>query len=162
MTYKLKEKKYNCQLCKKEIDIKFISNTGAPRKYCINCTKAAQKQKDLQAKRIKRLGDKVPKLLSQIKKDPQALNELKNVIEEIGRLQQQSRRGSGLFLFSSIFAKLEANYINPLKSSSDFPYDVSGKLNRPLLGFDDKPQQWSERELVELVELVVEKKIKNF
>lgn len=48
------DKKLTCYLCNKIIPPNEISQFGAPKKYCSECVKEAQRIKDLEAKRIKR------------------------------------------------------------------------------------------------------------
>jgi len=147
MTYKLRTQKQLCQRCREEIPLHQHSRQGAPRKYCKGkCTKEAQRLKDLEAKRLRRQLGKMSKLVKGIKENPASLVELKELVEEVGRMQRREDEMFGI-------GKSLSTFDTPLISFGNYGVSSIDYSNH-----NDTPRQWSERELSKIVKKMLDER----
>lgn len=136
MTYELKGKKQkkHCLMCNKEIH---DAERGAPKKYCKECSQKAQRSMDLKNKEKKRKWKQAEKLLEKSKDNPHLISELKEKIDDLEILENESNQA----------------YLKLFSRTSLIPTELEEVSKSP---FYDKPKKWSQRELVKLIKNVLD------
>ena len=145
MTYALRTKSITCKRegCDRKLNISF---RGRPRKYCAPCAILNQKEKNLIARKNRKNRKMINNSLSKIG-DPQIIEKLKELINVVGREQQRSRKGSSSFLLSDPIFGGSFSSLSTVFPSSNLHDSMLGAMN-------DEPQQWSKKELVEMIQEV--------
>lgn len=141
MTYKVKPRERKCEFCGEQIPPSQINHIGTPRKYCIKCTLSARRAKDLEKKHHSRTIEKAQRLLKNAKEHPEILDQVNNMLSEYQERKEKTQKEVD---------KIVRRLMNP---ASPRRY-VDGIY---LEDFEIKPRNWTEKEIVSLIQREIQK-----